>query len=148
MNKILFVLIFGIVLIAGCIQQPVSTFDFSIKYTQEYAWKGYNQTITVSTTSDFESKMLDYETGNVRNIVSGKLPDSELKGFSNFVVGENNFFSLPGDLTVNDCFDASNEYIEIESGGKSHKTGGYCIENNSFRKIVQKLYDYHRQFMK
>ena len=137
--SIAFGLIFAI-LLAGCKPAPM---EFSIMYSQDYAFKGYKKNITVSPIGDFEYKLLDYETGVVRTSVSGKLSESELQELSEV---SNTFFSLPENLTVQNCFDASIEFLEIESDGKAHRAGGYCVENDFFRNTVQKLNDYQQQF--
>lgn len=137
----LFVFLIGIPLFVGCVKQPVSTSDFpdfSIKYTMNYAWKGYIDIITVSTTGDFDYRILDYGTDNVRSNISRRLSGSDLKNLSHFVIREKKFFSLPEKLTEH-CLDASDEFIEVEFEGKKHKTGGYCVQNKAFRSIVQKL---------
>lgn len=132
-------------LLTACTTPP-STEGFALEYLREYAWKGYKEIITVSETGRFEYRQLDYQTGELVSSVSGELSDPETQTLTDLVIRTGRFFTLPEDLTVQNCLDAADETIEVQAGGRSHTAGGYCVENRAFRAIVDSLYAYKRGF--
>ena len=120
--------------------------DFSIKYTEVSGTKEYTITMSFSKDRDFEFLMLGGED-KVLNSASGKLSGADLKHLETWAVGRNRFFNMPEDLSNFDCLDGSDQYLEVEYYGKHRKVGGYCVQDVSFRDIVERLGDYKDGFV-
>ena len=114
----------------------ISKNNIAITYTSEnYAWGEQIQRIEISKNGEitYSSK-----NGAKKEEGSGKLSEEDLKEISDFIVS-NRFFDLSDDLTIPSCADAPTEYLEITINKKTHRSGGGCIENETFRVIVEKL---------
>lgn len=134
----------AIILVIFYTFQPVIAPDFKIKYTEYNGFKNYAESITVSSNGEYEYKMLDYGTDKIRHSFSRKLSKSELGELSKTIFMMGGILSLPEDLSK-ECFDAATEFIEISYGGKNKKVGGNCVESDSFRVIVHKIYSYRNE---
>jgi len=115
---------------------------FSISYNQAYSSKGYKQAITVNSRGESEYRFIDSRSGELRDYLSLELSRPELDELRDLLAKDNAFFSLPADLSSTGCHDGSIEHIEASLGDKSHKAGGYCVQDKTFRSICQKLHEY------
>ncbi len=140
-------ILLGVILLAGCTQNNpadnTSTKSFYVKYTGEGVGFGAlkNEAITVSE-GVLTYTETDPDAGKAIKSFTQNLSDSELEELKTLIFDQNKFFDLPADLSNNKCADAPTEFIEAALEDMTHKSGGYCVENPSFRSIVSKLYDY------
>ena len=148
-------LVVFILVLTGCAppQEPEikREVDFSIRHIEipSMSGKGYNITMSVSKTGDFEFVTLGTEN-NVLNSASGKLSDVELKELEDFVVNENKFFELPAGLPGiggEPCLDEPMQYIEVVKAERQHKVSAGCTDNKAYLNIIQKLDSYRKEFM-
>lgn len=118
------------------VPREISKNNIAITYTSEnYAWGEQIQRIEVLKDGEitYSGKSRSKKEESRR-----KLSETELKEISDFIVS-NGFLNLPDDLTNQSCADAPTEYLEITVGEKTHRAGGNCVENETFRVIVEKL---------
>jgi hypothetical protein len=132
-------IVIGALLVCGCVQQAPA--DFSLEYSTTSGYPVYGEvdfkwTLTVSPDGSWEHKAFDERGTTVEG--SGKLTAAEMAGLYSTVL-ESKFFSLPEDISMNQCADGSTEYLAITASGNTRKVGGYCVENEPFRKITDKL---------
>jgi hypothetical protein len=148
-NK-LFVVLFFLFLVSlfGCVEHPNSTY-IVVTYTNESAWKNYSEIIQIKAYSgqvrpegDFNYTKFDGEldsgVGSEQSYL--KLSAEEMDSFYDFVLNENRFFSIPENLDNTDCMDGSTSYITVTIHGKTRKVGGYCVDNQNYINIVNRLY--------
>lgn len=146
-------ILLGVILLAGCAQNNpegvIAAKSFYVKYTTEGVGFGAlkNEAITVSE-GILTYTETDPNTGKAIKSFTQKLSDSELEELKTFIFDENKFFELPADLSNNKCADAPTEFIESALEDMAHKSGGYCVENPSFRSMASKLYDYKNKYQK
>ncbi|MEK6957745.1 MAG: hypothetical protein AABW99_02090 [archaeon] len=130
----------ALIFFSGC---AVQNSDLSVKYKAitQAGIKDYTTTINVSPDGNYDFEI----TGQIQEKFSKKLSQAEIDELIQ-LVQKNNFFSLPEDLSAKpgDCMDGATVQMEITLNGQTHKSGGYCVQDNGFSEIGQKLYDIYQ----
>jgi hypothetical protein len=134
--------VIALLALAGCVQQGFNAQDgFSLEYSSNSSMMKSSSRITIDSGSILRFESRDSDTNAVLEQFSRKLADKEVEELAK-IIAENNFFALPSDLTPKDygCFDAATESLQITLNGRTAVVSGYCIGNQQFRSIVQKIY--------
>ncbi len=137
----------GLILLEGCSQQIPLNRSFYAKYVSSSGgWEeSKNITITVSE-GNIEYKETDPATGKVIKSFTQKLSEAELKELKENIIEQNDFFELPKELSNYRCADASTERIDVILEDEMHVSGGYCVQDASFRDIARKLNEYKNKY--
>jgi hypothetical protein len=112
--------------------------NYSLVYEKYNGYAGYYYLLEINKDGSF-SVNESLSQGKETHEHTGQLSKKEVEFLANYIMRDNYFFLLDGDLSNHEVTDGTTETLKIEWGFIPFVSGGYNVGNQTFRNIIDKI---------
>jgi hypothetical protein len=112
--------------------------NYSLVYEKYNGYAGYYYVLEINKNGSFSVKE-SLSQGKETHEHTGQLSKKEVRFLADYIMRNNYFFFLDGDLSNHEVTDGTTETLKIEWGFIPFVSGGYNVGDQTFRNIIDTI---------